>query len=777
MGNAGSPAYRGLLGPSAGQAEAEALDALRDELQRLRAAAARDRQVLDALLDDGLHGVLAWDATGRVLLANAAAAGIWAADGSPGRASDWSRARGLRPDGPAFPLAEWALARAARAAAAAQPEELAFERFDGTRGVLLASVAPLRGPAGAVEGAILTFADVTRFKQLEATLLASERVELARAKRLQAVTAALTEALTPEQVADVTVDEARAALGASAGGLWLVEPGGRFLELVRHSGYDGAAVERFGRIPLDGAERIPVVDAVRSREALWIESGAREAATYPPIAAFLADRRRGEYALACLPLLGESRCLGAVAFSFDGPCRFEARERAFLLVVVRHAALALERARLYDAERRARAAAEASERRSAFLSEASALLASSLDYQSTLASAARLAVPGIADWFSVDLADAFWAGEPPVVVAHVDPAMEETAREWRRRYPADREAGRGVPEVLRTGRPEIYAEVTDEMLVESARDEDHLKFTRALRIKSAMVVPMRARGRVLGAITFVSTQEGRRYGGADLEMAAHLARRAGLAIDNALLYSEAQRAAQAREEVLAIVSHDLKNPLGAVLMSAVLLQRGPPDPQRLQKHAASIHRNAQRMERLIHDLLDLSALDAGKFRVEPAPQEVAPLLADALSLLAPLAAEKGVRLEARPPSAGAIRCDRERMLQVLSNLLGNALAFTPAGGRIEVRCEPGGGGDAVFSVADTGVGIPEEDQPHVFDRYWRSMASRRGSGLGLAIAKGIVEAHGGRIWFESRPGEGTTFHFTLPRAGGDDRWAGEVAAP
>jgi signal transduction histidine kinase len=275
-----------------------------------------------------------------------------------------------------------------------------------------------------------------------------------------------------------------------------------------------------------------------------------------------------------------------------------------------------------------------------------------------------------------------------------------------------------------------------------------------------MIVPLSARGRPLGALSFVSAESGRRYGPADLAMAEELGRRAGIAMDNARLFHDAQRAIQARDEVLAVVSHDLKNPLESVLLSASLLLRAP-EPAQVRRYAEAVQRAAGRMDRLIRELLDLSRMDAGRFTVELRPERLEALVDEALALLAPVAQERGVTLGASgAPLAEAVPCDRERILQVLSNLVGNALAFSPRGGHVAVVLALGAR-EAQVAVRDHGPGVPAEDLPHVFDRFWKSRS--RGTGLGLAIVKGIVEAHGGRVSVESRVGEGSTFAFTLPR--------------
>jgi PAS domain S-box-containing protein len=230
---------------------------------------------------------------------------------------------------------------------------------------------------------------------------------------------------------------------------------------------------------------------------------------------------------------------------------------------------------------------------------------------------------------------------------------------------------------------------------------------------------------------------------------------------------ERSRAILAREELLAMVSHDLKNPLGAILLTTALLRRmelGGQEGERVRGNVEKIQRAAERMNSLIRDILDLARIEAGHFLIEPAPHAPLALMDEALELLQPLATQKGLRLErqVRGESLGPVRCDRERVLQVFSNLLGNAIKFTPEGGSVLVSAEPGEG-SVRFSVKDTGPGIPAEQLPHLFDRYWQARdKARMGTGLGLFIARGIVAAHGGHIWVDSTVGVGSTFSFTLP---------------
>jgi signal transduction histidine kinase len=228
------------------------------------------------------------------------------------------------------------------------------------------------------------------------------------------------------------------------------------------------------------------------------------------------------------------------------------------------------------------------------------------------------------------------------------------------------------------------------------------------------------------------------------------------------MYKDAEERIDAREEVLKIVSHDLRNPLHTISMCASLLLDVPMPSSDQGTHLQRIKRAGERMNRLIQDLLDAAKLEAGRVAIAARPIQVAPLMREAQEMLAPLAAEKGLSLDCKiAEPLPEVTADGGRVLQVLSNLVGNAIKFTPKGGRIVMRAEDAPGG-VRFSVADTGPGIPEEQLTKLFGRFWQgNPADRRGIGLGLTISKGIVDAHGGRIWVESRVGEGTTFHFTL----------------
>ena len=428
--------------------------------------------------------------------------------------------------------------------------------------------------------------------------------------------------------------------------------------------------------------------------------------------------------------------------------------------------------------------------RQRFLAEAGELLAASLDYEQTLEHVANAAVPTLADACLVDVYSE--EGLTGIAVAHRDPAKRELVAEMRRRYPPRLDGEHPLAAVRRSGTPIVVREVTDELLARTTRDAEHRNLVRRIGVASAMFVPLVARGHVIGVVSCYA--ESRRFDDDDLALALDLARRAALAIDHARLYEGARRATEARDAVLGVVSHDLRNPLSTIAMcSAALLDPAPAPHGAVRSMAATIRQSAEWMQRIIRDLLDVTSIEAGHLSLDRHPVEPAELLAAAREMLWVQASEAGLEIvvqcaEGLPP----VDADRERILQVLFNLVGNAIKFTDRGGRIALAATPapapGNGapppGDGAlrgavrFSVRDTGRGIPAEHLPHVFDRFWQVEKTRRGgAGLGLAIAKGIVEAHGGNLELESAPGVGTTFSFTIAACAPAARSGADTAPP
>jgi PAS domain S-box-containing protein len=417
-------------------------------------------------------------------------------------------------------------------------------------------------------------------------------------------------------------------------------------------------------------------------------------------------------------------------------------------------------------EQAARSAAESAERRARFLAEASRVLGASFDYHTTLATLARLAVPAFADFCTVDMLEAD-DRIARVGVAHVDPEKEPMLFELARRFGDRGHAGPAALHLQRAvmaGASTLVPEVDREMLLAAGVSDEHRALIMDLLPCSLLAVPLRLGERTIGVLSLLTSESGRHFGPDDLALAEELARRASLAVENARLFHAAEQATRARDEMLGVVAHDLRNPLSTITMvSQLLLEAGSPERTTERKQLEIMRRAAERMKRLISDLLDAKRIESGGLNVDPRAEEVTTVVGDAVEMLRPLATSSSLQLDAAVPDGlPRVMVDPARVQQVLSNLIGNAIKFTPAGGSISVRAELAEDG-VCLAVVDTGPGIPTEQLPHIFSHFWQGKRTdRRGVGLGLAIAKAIVEAHQGRIWVESQVGAGTSFYFTVP---------------
>ncbi|MCA1612886.1 MAG: GAF domain-containing protein [Acidobacteria bacterium] len=410
-------------------------------------------------------------------------------------------------------------------------------------------------------------------------------------------------------------------------------------------------------------------------------------------------------------------------------------------------------------------AAEESQR---FLAEASELLASSLDYETTLQSTAQLVVPYLADWCIIDLLGPDGRIER-VAVAHQEAERAAAVREMTRRSPVDPRANEGVARVVREGRAQVFPDITDEILAAVYPAPEKLQLVRRLGLRSAMIVPLSTGNRTLGAISFATAESARRYTPADLALAGGLAHRAALAIENARLYREAREVNRLKDEFLATLSHELRTPLTAVLGWTALLRGAKLDAATAAGALETIERNARAQKQLIDDLLDASRIISGKLRIDFRPTPLAGLIEAAVESARPAAGAKGVALRAElGADDGLVSGDPDRLQQVVWNLLSNAIKFTPEGGRVEVRLAVSGG-QAEITVSDTGKGIEPNFLPHVFDRFRQADASTTrahgGLGLGLSIVSHLVELHGGTVAAESGgAGRGAAFRVRLPTA-------------
>ena len=416
-------------------------------------------------------------------------------------------------------------------------------------------------------------------------------------------------------------------------------------------------------------------------------------------------------------------------------------------------------------EQSARAEAENSEKRAALLAEASRVLSASFDYQTTLAALVRLAVPALADYCALDIVAADDSFER-IGEAHVDPAKSMLIKQVATFPRSALTAYHPLIRVITTGEPVLESEITPAFIRASFSEPEQRSTVEALEPRSLICVPLVNSGKPLGALTLVTSHSGRRFEIADLSLAADLARRAAIVVEHTRLYHEAQQATRARDDVLAVVAHDLRNPLNTVIMAtSLMLDSTPVDRPQERRQVEIVRRAADRMNRMIQDLLDVRRMESGRLGMESQTESAASLVNDTVEMLLPLAHGSNIVLDARVADyLLPVLADAARIQQVLSNLVGNAVKFTPRDGRVTVGAEPIDGG-VKFSVTDNGPGIPPDQVPHIFGRFWQAMPSdRRGIGLGLAIAKGIVEAHGGMIWVESQVGAGSTFYFTLPSA-------------
>lgn len=398
-----------------------------------------------------------------------------------------------------------------------------------------------------------------------------------------------------------------------------------------------------------------------------------------------------------------------------------------------------------------------------FLAEIGPLFAASLDHEQTLTTIAELAVRDLADLCIVDVV------EGHDEVRRLKVASRDPSKAWlcelMTRIPLDRRRPHLLGGVLTTKEPTLLQRPSAKTLESLAQSDEHLQSLRAAEIRSMVAVPLVAHGKLLGAIALISSSDSRSYGAADVRLAEELAHRAALSIENAQLYDTARRATQARDDLLGIVAHDLRNPLNNVHLHAALLRRNASLSPPCRQSAEGIERAVSRMNRLIQDLLDVTRMDAGQLAVEPARTSARQLVTAVVESQRPLARASSIELVLElSPRLPDVWGDRDRLLQVFENLMGNAIKFTSAGGRIVIGAAPKNG-DVLFSVTDTGCGMTEESVSHAFDRFWQATKrERRGAGLGLPIVKGVIEAHRGRIWIESVPQKGTSVFFTIPIA-------------
>lgn len=420
-------------------------------------------------------------------------------------------------------------------------------------------------------------------------------------------------------------------------------------------------------------------------------------------------------------------------------------------------------------EQAARAVAESAQERLSFLAEVSAALAKSLDYHDTLQQVARLAVPVLADWCSVNIKEVE-GGIRRLAVAHVDPTKEPLVGQLVDLFPLDATGTSGPALALRSGQARVIPVVRPEDLARSVADPEYRRLIGRLGVHSLMYVPLVARGHTIGVMSFVASESRRRYGGADLALAEALAERCAVAIDNAQLYQAAQDAVAARERFIAVASHELRTPVTNISGFAQLLKQavrqGGLDRERAERYVDRLLAATQKLTKLTMELLDVSRLRNSKATIQLQTFDLAARLQDIVERFEIEDEGKHLLTVEAPPSPLPILADLNQIEQVITNLLENAIKYSPEGGDIHVSLAAQDSG-LFLKVRDQGIGLPADAAAAVFEPFDRGSNAERlvlpGLGLGLYICRTIAEAHGGRIWAES-PGEGqgTTMSLWLP---------------
>ena len=438
----------------------------------------------------------------------------------------------------------------------------------------------------------------------------------------------------------------------------------------------------------------------------------------------------------------------------------EAARREAAEMQVRH--LAAENAALAAASR----IEEAQRARREFLARAGEALVSSLDYRTTLATVARLAVPELADWCSVELVEPGTTVPSQVAVVHTDPRKVQLARDLVERYPPDPNAPTGVPQVIRSGKSELYTEIPAALLEAGARDSEHLRILRELRLESGIVVALKGRERVLGAMSFVYADSGRRYTESDLAFAEDFARRAAMAIENARVHAALAVSLEFQERFVAVLGHDLRNPLAAIDMAVGVLRRRA----NIGADASTINvldrmkSSSTRMSRMIEQVLDLTRCRiAGGLALSPAPMDLCETLTRIVNELRMAHPSRSILLRCGPVRG---TWDSDRLEQLFSNLVANAIHYGAPERPVSVDARHEHGA-VVVDVHNEGEPIPEALRAELFNPFRRGTRGGReaktaGLGLGLYISREIAQAHGGSLDVQSSLPEGTTFQVTLP---------------
>lgn len=629
--------------------------------------------------------------------------------------------------------------------------EIAPKRPERANVVVQAESTPLVDEHGVIRGMRTVLTDVTARKEAERELARMSAVERDLRQRLEVLARAqmsITERIPGASLVAVLqaiVDQARALVDAEFGALGIVTSFDRPFHPWVHSGMPAEAAARLGRAPRPTG-LLGVV--ARTGEAVRV----RDLRQHPMFGGF-PEQHPAMTSFLGVPIRHRLETIGHLYLANKRFAEeFSVEDQQTIEMLSARVGPSLELARLQESEAADRA-------RIAFLNDVGRLLSETLDSEKVLTRLVDLSIPRLADCAVLfTLVD---GSLQPTKLATTEPANEPLAEALFPKLGA----GANLEENL-IGRAFASGEVACEpdcyepMLTLFQKEPATQELVRTLGLRSVLAVPFKVGDRVFGVLVLGYCESRRRYEDADIVLAGAVCERAALAIENAGLLERVQKAVRSRDDMLAFVAHDLRNPISAIYMLGQAAEQHADDPEAVRRHLATIQRRSHAMSRLVSDLLDAAALDAGAVTLERRTVDAAELVEDALGSVQKAAAEKRIRVE-RDVDGGALAvlCDRERIVQVLGNLLGNSIKFTPADGTVVVAAHRRG--NAVeLAVSDDGPGISQEMRAHLFERY--SKGQQGGTGLGLYIAKRIVRAHGGDLRCEPAGAKGSKFSFMLP---------------
>lgn len=576
---------------------------------------------------------------------------------------------------------------------------------------------------------------------------------------LQKMMAELCNATNQIAVAEIIVDHLAAILTNSRPLVAIVSADNDRVEYVRDVGTQPRMAHRFEVLPLSAAA--PITDAIRTQKVIIVEGSDQILQRYPDLPRSDSDGEVGT--IFALPFVVDGQAIGGLAVRFGSTQTRPIEDYDFILHVARTCSQSLERARLRDVERLARAEVDAERRRLRLLAKASAVLNASLDASAIADALAHVIVPNFANFCVIHRQH--HDGSIRFKTLHNDPDKDSMLREFVET--TSFWSGRFIQHSISLGKTVFLDNVEEQLFSNptSKEEQRHLELLRALDIRSTISTPLIACGEHVGSFSVGTSSV--RFQQSDVVFVEEIAQRTAMVLYNARLYHEAQEASRVKDEFLGVVSHELRTPLNAILGWARMLRTGAVREGAQPRALEAIERNASHQARLIDDLLDASRITAGKLRLDATIVELGQVVESAVQSVLPGATAKGIRVQTECESLSLpVFADANRLQQIVWNLLSNALKFTPKDGAIDVivRRE---GDEAVMRIVDNGRGIRSDLIPHIFERFRQGdgtlTRNSGGLGLGLSIVRHLVEAHGGTVVAESGgPDLGSTFTVRLP---------------